>query len=356
MNKTQNKMDVSYDIGSYAFVYNEFIPENLFDMITDIRVTKPYIIEEEAKSRRKRESLTYDGKLIILACDHPARNVTSVGDNPVGMGNRYDYLSRICRVLSSDEIDGVMTTPDIMEELFIINYIYKERSGKSFLDNKVLIGCMNRAGLAGFSYEMDDRMTAYNAETIFNMRLDGAKILLRLDKQSRESIKTMDYCSDAINQCNKYNLPVMIEPLPVELSPDGKGYSTKMDRDAIIQTIGIASAMGSSSRNSWIKIPYIDGYDLVVKSTTMPILMLGGASQGSPVNTIKNFEKGLGAGKNVRGALVGRNVLYPGRDDPQAIAVSISRMIHKGYTAADSISYIMENRNKDIDFLTRYFK
>jgi DhnA family fructose-bisphosphate aldolase class Ia len=205
---------------------------------------------------------------------------------------------------------------------------------------------------------MDDRMTAYDADTIHKMGMDAAKILLRLDRDghSRESIMTLDYCAKAINACNKYDLPIMIEPLPVEKSKDGKSYKVKMDKESLIQTIGVASGLGSSSRNHWIKIPYVEGYDLVVKSTTMPILMLGGASEGSPLNTIKNFEKGLGAGKNVRGALVGRNVLYPGTDDPQAVAAGISRLIHKNYSAAEAVSYIEANRGKDMDFITGLIK
>jgi len=355
--EAKNRTDVNYAIGAYSFVDREFTPEKLFDMITDIRVTKPNVIADEAQRRIQRKSLTNDGKLIILACDHPARHVTAVGSDPVRMGNRNDYLSRIVRVMTSDEIDGVMATPDIIDDLFIINYIYREYTGQSFLDNKVLVGCMNRSGLAGFKYEMDDRMTAYDAETMHAMKLDASKILLRLDKDwhSKESIMTLSYCAKAINDCNKYNLPIMIEPLPVELSENG-GYKVKMEKNALIQTIGVASALGNSTKGHWIKIPYVDGYDEVVKSTTMPILMLGGASEGSPINTIESFERGLGAGRNVRGALVGRNVLYPGNDDPQAVAVAISRLVHKNYTATQAVSYIRENRGKGIDFISKYIK
>jgi DhnA-type fructose-1,6-bisphosphate aldolase and related enzymes len=356
--EARNRTDVNYAIGKYAYTPREFTPEKLFDMITDIRVSKPYVIADEAKKRKKRESLTLDGKLVILACDHPGRHVTSVGSNPVAMGIRTDYLSRILRVLSSDEIDGVMTTPDIMDDLFIINYIYGEYCGKSFLDNKVLVGCMNRSGLAGFQYEMDDMMTAYDAATMHEMGFDASKILLRLDKDkhSKESIKTLGYCAKAINECNKYNLPIMIEPLPVELSQDGTSYKIKMNKESLIQTIGVASALGSSSRNHWIKIPYVDGYDMVVKSTTMPILMLGGASEGSPINTIENFERGMGAGRNVRGALVGRNVLYPGNDDPMAVAIAISRVVHKNYSAAEAVSYLAGIRNSSMDFISKFMK
>lgn len=346
-NKNNN---IDYALGTYTYSVHDFAPQKLFDMITDIRVSKPYVIADTAKKRKRRSSLTNDGKLVILACDHPARNVTSVGKNPAAMGDRTDYLGRILRVITSDEIDGAMTTPDIMDDLFIVDYIYREKCGKSFLDNKVLAGCMNRSGLAGFKYELDDMVTAFDAESIHELGLDASKILLRLEKQSEESIKTLRYCSDAINECNKYNIPIMIEPLPVELTGDGLGYRTKMDKVSLIQTIGVASALGSSTRNHWIKIPYIEGYEEVVKSTTMPILMLGGASEGSPVNTVKNFAAGMGAGSNVRGALVGRNVLYPGKDDPRSVGCAISKIVHEGISVTEALSYIKGSRGGDMEF------
>jgi hypothetical protein len=65
-----------------------------------------------------------------------------------------------------------MTTPDIMEELLAVNRLMREMGGPSFLDGRVLIGCMNRGGLAGTVFEMDDRMTAFTPERPLQMRLD----------------------------------------------------------------------------------------------------------------------------------------------------------------------------------------
>ncbi|SHF58717.1 Fructose-bisphosphate aldolase class Ia, DhnA family [Caldanaerobius fijiensis DSM 17918] len=347
--EARNRIDVNYALGSYVYVPRRFLPEHIFDMITDIRVNKPNVIIDEARSRKQRDKLTKDGKLLLLACDHPARHVTNVGSDPVRMGDRLDYLSRIMRVMSSELVDGVMTTPDIMEDLFILNYMMKEKGKKSFLDGKVLVGCMNRAGLAGYSFEMDDRMTAYTPETMHDMKLDGAKMMFRLEPNEKYSGRTMVYCAEAITKCNKYNLTVFLEALPVQKTD--KGYPVKMDADEMIKVIGVASAIGDSSRNIWLKIPYVEGYDRVVRATTLPILMLGGESTGRPIDTIQQFEKGLGAGKNVRGAMVGRNVLYPGNDDPRAIAEAISLLIHQNYSTEEAVRYIRKNRGIDMDYL-----
>ena len=111
------------------------------------------------------------------------------------------------------------------------------------------------------------------------------------------------------------------------------------------------AALGDSSQNLWLKIPYVDKYDQVAKATSLPILMLGGASKGTPIDTIENFERGMGAGTNVRGALVGRNVLYPGVDDPMAVAGAISKVIHSEYSTLAAIKYLASIRGTDMDAL-----
>lgn len=350
----KSRPEVNYAIGGFRFDTRRWFPDAIFNRLTEVRVNRPEIIVEAAAARKRRPKLTTDGKLVILAADHPARYVTNVGSDPTGMGDRLDYLGRVVRVVAGDEIDGVMGTPDIIEDLLILHYLSKENGGPGFLDNKVLLGCMNRGGLAGVEYEMDDRMTAYTAEAIHRMGLDGAKIMFRIDpgKYSRYSIQTMSYCANAINECNRYGLPVFIEPLPVELTPNG--YKVTMDSDALIKTMGVAAGLGDSSANLWLKIPYVKDYYRVCKATTLPILMLGGASKGNPIYTIEDFARGMGEGHNVRGAMVGRNVLYPGLDDPRAVAGAVYQVVHEECSALSAIRHLREVRGTNYDQLKEW--
>ena len=352
--EARQQIDVNYALGSYRFKTRRFLPEKIFYMITDEKrngISKK--LEEEYKNRVKREK-PWNSNIIIIAADHPARRVTNVGSNELAMGDRQQYLGRIARVLMLDKIDGIMTTPDIMDDLFILNYLFKQKEGKSFLDNKILIGCTNRGGLSGSVFEMDDAVTAYTIDDIKNLSLDGAKMMFRLDlntNMARYSQKTLEACSKMIRQCNKYNIPVFIEPLPVERQNDGK-YVVKMSSDELIKTIGIATALGGRSSNIWLKIPYVNDYEHVVRSTSNPILMLGGASTGNPTDILENFEKGLGAGRNVRGSLVGRNLLYPGFDDPRAVGLAVSKIIHENMSTEESVKILASNRGRDMDFFT----
>src|SRR6185503_13996103 len=104
-----------------TFSSKDFLPASLVAQLTQLRVNDPDRALRVAQARKRRARLTIDGKLNILAADHPARRVTSVGDNPLGMADRHDYLARVVRVLMGGMVDGVMATIDIIEDLLVLH-------------------------------------------------------------------------------------------------------------------------------------------------------------------------------------------------------------------------------------------
>ena len=78
-----------------------FVSSELLAAITDVRIERPAIVQEEAERRKRRSIPAPDGNLVILAADHPGRNVLNVKDDSLGMADRHAYLARILRVLSS---------------------------------------------------------------------------------------------------------------------------------------------------------------------------------------------------------------------------------------------------------------
>jgi hypothetical protein len=340
----------SYDIGTYTFSPEVFFPRDLFERITEIRVRNPAVVEEEARRRRRRAHLAADGRLVVLAADHPARYITAVGDDPLLMGNRWGLLGRILRVLTAPDVDGVMATPDIMEELFIVNRLVREAGGAPFLDGRVLIGCMNRGGLAGAVFEMDDRMTAYTPERLAQMRLDGAKMMFRLDLSEPACLDTIESCARAIDRLYDLGIPAFVECLAVRKS-EGR-YAVVKSAPELVKVIGVATALGKSSLGTWLKIPYCDRYELIAQATTCPILMLGGESRGDPTGMLVEFAAGMKAGAAIRGALVGRNVTFPGRDDPRAVAAAVAGIVHKGWSAHEAIALLPAQRGLQIDYFT----
>jgi DhnA family fructose-bisphosphate aldolase class Ia len=338
-----------YTLSSYDFDLERFFPMRIFEKITEIRVDAPEIIERQARARRQRVRLTRDGKLTILAADHPARGVTAIGGDRFKMGNRHQYLGRIVRVLLATDFDGFMSTPDMIEDLFILDYLLQAGGGPSFLDERVLVGCMQRGGVAPVVGEIDDRFGSYTAESLHRFRLDGGKMMFRFVPDDERTLQTIDYCARAVTDLNRYDIVPFVEPLRMDYV-DGK-WVGKNTVEELIPLVGIIAGLGDSSRNTWMKLPYCEDFYRVTLATSMPILMLGGPSRENPLQTYQDFTTGMSARSNVRGALVGRNVTFPGREDPAAVAGAIYAIVHKGITAQEAVELTMARRDEKLDYL-----
>jgi DhnA family fructose-bisphosphate aldolase class Ia len=301
--------------------------DSLLPKLTDKRIDEPDYPLRVAGERQRRSRLTADGRLNLLAIDHPARRVTKGTSGPLAMADRPDVLRRVCSVLASEWVDGVMATMDVLEELLILDGLLKEAGEASLLDEKLLIASLNRGGLAGTRWEMNDPVTGPTPETCEQYALDGAKFLLRICDEEEESLITLLEAAQAIREMNALGLPTFLEPLPV--TKVEKAYRVTRTPEALARIAGVASALGDSSRRLWLKLPYCEEYEIVARSTTLPILLLGGEASGSPEGFLREVAEGLASGPTVRGALAGRNVLYPGDLPPRTAADAIGSLIHR---------------------------
>jgi DhnA family fructose-bisphosphate aldolase class Ia len=316
-----------------GFLDEKFLPASVLAKITEVRLADPDCPLRAAQARKRRSTLTSGGRLNILAADHPARRVTKVGDDPLRMADRHGYLARIVRVLQSDVVDGVMATMDILEDLLILHHLILEAGGPALLDGRLLIGSLNRGGLAGSSWEMDDPITGASPATCAAMALD---------------------CARTITEMNALSLPTFLEPLPV-IKEDGS-YRVVKNAEALAKIVGVASALGDSSRYMWLKLPYCKDYEVVARATMLPILLLGGESVGDATPLLREIEAGLGAGTNVRGALVGRNVLFPGPQDPLVVAQAAGSIIHHNFTVERALEEQESWRGHGLNQMATYFE
>jgi DhnA family fructose-bisphosphate aldolase class Ia len=273
--------------------------------LAETRAVNPEAIYAAAARRPRRPLLGDSGRLLLIAADHPARGALSAGTDPLAMANRYDLLDRLSIALSRPGVDGVLATPDIVEDLLLLGV----------LDEKVIIGSMNRGGLRGADFEMDDRFTGYDAEWIQSMGLEGGKMLLRIDLTSSGSLDTLHACSAAVTALARQHTMAMIEPFMTR-RVDG-AYHHDLSTEAVVRSVGIAMGLGATSAHTWLKVPVVPDMERVVASTTSPIVLLGGESAKDPDAMFSSWEKALRL-PGVRGLAVGRNLLYPADDDVAA--------------------------------------
>jgi hypothetical protein len=317
-----------------------YLPASVLDAITDVRIEHPRWVEKEARQRRRRKTLAPNGRLVLAALDHPGRGVNEIRGDALAMGDRHQYLARARRVLDDPLLDGIVGTPDVLEELLILSHLERRRRGKGFLDGRVLVGSMNRGGLAGSAFEMDDTFTSMSAKRIADLRLDGGKMMYRLDPQDPGSGRTIQACAQALNELGRHRRPGFLEPLGV--SKGAQGYAAAKDAATLVRQCGIAAALGDSSVHLWLKVPIVDDLARVCRATTLPLLLLGGPARGTPEETLRDFAGGLAAGARVRGAIIGRNLLYPGEADPLPLCRALTALVHHGASLEEAVKRLAE--------------
>jgi DhnA family fructose-bisphosphate aldolase class Ia len=104
----------------------------------------------------------------------------------------------------------------------------------------------------------------------------------------------------------------MIEPFLSHR--EGDRVVNELTAAAVAKSVGIASALGSTSAYTWLKLPVVDDMERVMAATTLPTLLLGGDPSTAPQETYATWSKAL-ALPGVRGLVVGRALLYPADGD-----------------------------------------
>ena len=279
--------------------------------IVAVRVSNPGAIAAAATRRVKATSLLGEhGKAMIIAADHPARGANGVGGDPTAMADRAELLDRLCTALERPGVTGVLGTADILEDLLLLGV----------LDGKSVFGSMNRAGLAGSVFEIDDRFTGYDAHTIAAMGFDGGKMLTRIALDDPATPSTLENTARAIDELNDRRLVAMVEPF-LSTWQDGK-IRNDLSTDAVIKSITIASGLGRRTAYTWLKLPVVDDMERVLASSTLPALLLGGEVT-DPDKAFASWGKALKQ-PTAQGLVVGRSLLYPSNGD---VAGAVDRAV-----------------------------
>jgi len=293
----------------------------LLARLSEIRATDPAAVQKALAKRRRRPLLQNSasrksppppagegqgGGLFLVAADHAARGVLKVGADPMAMADRGELLHRLLTALERPGVDGILGTADIVDDLVLLGA----------LEGKVVFGSMNRGGLTGYRFELDDRFTAYTAAGIADSGLDGGKMMVRVADEP-ETLRTLAACARAIDELSARQLPAMIEVFASEVE-DGR-VRNRADADSLIRAITIVSGLGTTSAYTWLKLPVVDDLERVMRATSLPTLLLGGDPGEDPAGMFASWKRAMTI-PQVRGLVAGRTLLYP-RDGDVARAV-----------------------------------
>ncbi len=251
-----------------------------------------------------------DGRTLVIAADHRQRGIQE------GLKDFHSLTSGLAAALG--EADAVVTTKEPMAHLISTHPDLTRKMG--------LLLSLNRTGLRGSAFEMDDRLVT-SPQTALRWGLDGVKFLLRIDPTSRETASQLETCGRISDICERLGLPLILEPLycskgdgelHVETSPEKIRYAAIIANDFSVQALKMPYPKGpsrSARRKSFRKI---------VASVNSRVLILGGKK--APLGELlTRAEDSISEGGS--GVVVGRNILLS--DNPALATSSLRRVVHE---------------------------
>ena len=258
------------------------------DWLVETRLLRPEAIAEAAAARER--PAWPPPKLLVIAADHTARGIVEAGGR--AMTDRGDLLDRLVLALSRPGVNGVLGTPDIIEDLLLLGA----------LDAKVVFGSMNRGGIQGA--DVDDRRPLHRLRrrSIDAFDFEGGKLLLRIDPTDERTPRTLEAAAHAVSELAARRRIAMVEPFWADSTPEGA-----------MRAISIASALGNTSAYTWLKVPIVrrhgagDGRDHAAVADP----------RRRRTGRVRPWAHALTL-PPVRGLVVGRSLLYPHDDDVAA--------------------------------------
>jgi DhnA family fructose-bisphosphate aldolase class Ia len=284
--------------------------------ITELRSRDPGAIGLALRERRRRpDFLPPDGRLMLIAADHPARGALAAQGRPSAMQDRTEMLDRLRAALARPGVDGLLATADVAEDLLLLGA----------LEEKVVVASMNRGGLAGSSFELDDRMTGYDVTGVLEAGFEAAKMLNRIDLDDPGTVAMLETTGRTVTELARAGVVAMLEPF-LSRRVDGRVVND-LSPDAVIKSVHIAQGLGATSAYTWLKLPVVAEMERVMAATTLPTLLLGGDPSGRPEETYAAWQGAL-ALPSVRGLVIGRTLLYPPDDDVAAAVDTAVGLVH----------------------------
>lgn len=273
-----------------------------YQHLTDIRLADPDAVLRAAQARRRHPGHRPGKQIFIIAADHPARGALDVKDAPFAMADRRDLLDRMRIALNNPKVDGVLASPDLLDDLLLLGA----------LEGKLVFGSMNRAGLPGLINEIDDRFTGHTARALAAIGADGGKMLIRIAFDDEHTTSILESTARAVDDLHDHRLLAMVEPF-IAAHAQGRVIND-LSTDAVVRSVAIAQGLGASSARTWLKLPVVQNMDRVMAATTLPTVLLGGSPLGPTEDILETWRPAL-ALPGVQGLTVGRALLYPDDGD-----------------------------------------
>ncbi len=177
---------------------------------------------------------------------------------------------------------------------------------------------------------------AYEEAVEMAVRLDAACILLNL-LQVDDYPEMLNQCVRNIlrlkNICDRYGMPMGIEPLSFKRSKDGMVGDGSPAR--VVTLARMAAELGADLIKTDSTEPEEEFHRVIEAASGVPVTVRGGG-RASDHEVLAHTEKLVGQG--VAGIIYGRNIIQ--HQDPKGMTQALQAILHNEETAASAIKYI----------------
>jgi Cgl0159-like len=282
--------------------------------LSAVRTDDPGAVARAWQQRQRRRFPGPDRRLLIVAADHSARGALSAGEVSNAMADRGEVLARLAVALANPAVDGVLAAPDLLDDLVLCG----------LLENRLAIGSVNRAGLPGTVFEVDDRLTGTTAASAQASGLDGTKLLLRIDRDDPATASALERAASWVSAFAAARIPVIVEPFLCHRS--GGRLVNDLSTQAVLESAVIAAALGETSAYTWLKLPVVPDFASVARATSQPIVLLGGEVDDDVAGQQHAWSEALRE-PTVRGLMVGRSLLFPPDGDVASAVAAAAGLV-----------------------------
>ena len=139
---------------------------------------------------------------------------------------------------------------------------------------------------------------------------------------------------DAKRDCERYNMPLMVEPLVMKESSTG-GYGVNGDVSKIVPLVRQAVELGADIIKADPTDDPDDYHEVIRIATGIPVLVRGGGRVPDE-ELFRRTEAVLGQGAS--GIVYGRNIIQ--HPNPAGMTRALMAMLHKGVDAAGALAIL----------------
>jgi DhnA family fructose-bisphosphate aldolase class Ia len=242
---------------------------------------------------------------LILAADHRARGVMTTE-------NYAELVSSLAQALP--KCDGILASAQPLGHLVSRGHI--EPRHRTYLS-------LNRTGLAGSAFELDDRLVA-SVPRASRDGWTGVKHMTRIDLADPATAPALELLGQVLEQAASAGLEALIEPL---IWRDGR---VARDTDSVVLAAVIAHDMGAPVIK--VPVPSVEpgserqaAVARVVASVGVPVLFLGGplspAGRSPVLDEVRDVMEGGGSGM-----AMGRTIYQDA--EPAEMASLVADLVH----------------------------